>query len=79
VPDKFTSMSLERFCKHSGKVDLESKDNVKRFLHRMIRNIDSYDYFEKNDAQKLYNKTCSSGISLAQLIYLLMMEQEPDF
>jgi hypothetical protein len=36
----------------------------------MIRNIDSYYYFEKNDAQKLYNKTCSSGIKFSSA-YLL--------
>ncbi len=36
----FSSESLK---KASDKVDPESKDNVKRFLQRMIRNIDSYD------------------------------------
>jgi len=35
--------SAQSFCKYSDKVDPEAKDNVKRFLHRMIRNIDSYD------------------------------------
>lgn len=35
--------SAQSFCKYSDKVDPESKDNVKRFLQRMIRNIDSYD------------------------------------
>jgi hypothetical protein len=35
--------SVQSFCKYSDKVDPESKDNVKRFLQRMIRNIDSYD------------------------------------
>jgi hypothetical protein len=35
--------SSQSFCKYSDKVDPEAKDNVKRFLQRMIRNIDSYD------------------------------------
>ena len=35
--------SPQSFCKFSDKVDPEAKDNVKRFLQRMIRNIDSYD------------------------------------
>jgi hypothetical protein len=35
--------SAHSFCKYSDKVDPESKDNVKRFLQKMIRNIDSYD------------------------------------
>lgn len=35
--------SAQSFCKYSDKVDPETKDNVKRFLQRMIRNIDSYD------------------------------------
>jgi hypothetical protein len=35
--------SAESFTKYSDKVDREAKDNVKRFLMRMIRNIDSYD------------------------------------
>ena len=35
--------SVQSFCKYSDKVDPEAKDNVKRFLLRMIRNIDSYD------------------------------------
>lgn len=35
--------SVQSFCKYSDKVDPEAKDNVKRFLQRMIRNIDSYD------------------------------------
>ena len=35
--------SPESLKKASDKVDPESKDNVKRFLQRMIRNIDSYD------------------------------------
>ncbi|HTM92161.1 MAG TPA: hypothetical protein VL095_07080, partial [Flavisolibacter sp.] len=35
--------SAQSFCKYSDKVDPEAKDNVKRFLQRMIRNIDSYD------------------------------------
>ena len=35
--------SAQSFTKYSDKVDPESKDNVKRFLQRMIRNIDSYD------------------------------------
>jgi hypothetical protein len=29
--------------KYSDKVDPESKDNVRRFLQKMIRNVDSYD------------------------------------
>ena len=35
--------SAQSFRKYSDKVDPESKDNVKRFLQKMIRNIDSYD------------------------------------
>lgn len=35
--------SAQSFAKYSDKVDPESKDNVKRFLQRMIRNVDSYD------------------------------------
>ena len=35
--------SAQSFCKFSDKVDPETKDNVKRFLQKMIRNIDSYD------------------------------------
>lgn len=35
--------SAQSFCKYSDKVDPEAKDNVKRFLQKMIRNIDSYD------------------------------------
>jgi len=35
--------SPESLSKYSDKVDPETKDNVKRFLQRMIRNIDSYD------------------------------------
>jgi hypothetical protein len=35
--------SPQSFCKFSDKVDPESKENVKRFLQKMIRNIDSYD------------------------------------
>ena len=35
--------SAQSICKYSNKVDPEAKDNVKRFLQRMIRNIDSYD------------------------------------
>lgn len=35
--------SVQSFLKYSDKVDPESKDNVKRFLQKMIRNIDSYD------------------------------------
>lgn len=35
--------SAQSFCKFSDKVDLETKDNVKRFLQKMIRNIDSYE------------------------------------
>lgn len=34
--------SIESLQKCSDKVDFESKENVKRFLQRMIRNIDSY-------------------------------------
>jgi len=34
--------SAQSFIKYSDKVDPESKDTVKRFLQRMIRNIDSY-------------------------------------
>lgn len=36
----FSPQSLPKF---SDKVDPEAKENVKRFLQRMIRNIDSYD------------------------------------
>jgi hypothetical protein len=36
----FSSESLK---KASDKVDPEAKENVKRFLQKMIRNIDSYD------------------------------------
>ncbi len=35
--------SAQSFCKYSDKVDIEAKENVKRFLQKMIRNIDSYD------------------------------------
>ena len=35
--------SAESLKKASDKVDPESRENVKRFLQRMIRNIDSYD------------------------------------
>ena len=35
--------SSDSIYKCSDKVSPESKDNVKRFLQRMIRNIDSYD------------------------------------
>lgn len=35
--------SAQSFCKYSDKVDPEAKDNVRRFLQKMIRNIDSYD------------------------------------
>jgi hypothetical protein len=35
--------SAQSFSKYSDKVDPESKETVKRFLQRMIRNIDSYD------------------------------------
>lgn len=35
--------SAQSFCKFSDKVDPDTKDNVKRFLQKMIRNIDSYD------------------------------------
>ena len=35
--------SPQSFCKYSDKVDPESRDSVKRFLQKMIRNIDSYD------------------------------------
>jgi hypothetical protein len=35
--------SVQSICKYSDKVDHESRENVKRFLQKMIRNIDSYD------------------------------------
>jgi len=35
--------SAQSFCKYSDKVDPEARDNIKRFLQKMIRNIDSYD------------------------------------
>lgn len=35
--------SAESLCKYSDKVTPEVKENVKRFLQKMIRNIDSYD------------------------------------
>lgn len=35
--------SAQSFCKFSDKVDPETKDGVKRFLQKMIRNIDSYE------------------------------------
>lgn len=35
--------SPQSFTKFSDKVDPESKETVKRFLQKMIRNIDSYD------------------------------------
>ncbi|MES1221427.1 MAG: hypothetical protein ABUT20_38355 [Bacteroidota bacterium] len=35
--------SAESLAKYSDKVDPETKDNVKRFLQKMMRNIDSYD------------------------------------
>jgi hypothetical protein len=34
--------SVESLQKNSDKVDYESKENVKRFFQKMIRNIDSY-------------------------------------
>ena len=34
--------SAQSFCNYSDKVDPESKETLKRFLHRIIRNIDSY-------------------------------------
>ena len=34
--------SVESLQKNSDKVDYESKENLKRFLTKMIRNIDSY-------------------------------------
>jgi hypothetical protein len=34
--------SIESLQKNSDKVNYESKENVKRFLQKMIRNIDSY-------------------------------------
>jgi hypothetical protein len=35
--------SAQSLIKYSDKVDLVAKENVKRFLQKMIRNIDSYD------------------------------------
>ena len=35
--------SAQSMIKYSDKVDLMAKENVKRFLQKMIRNIDSYD------------------------------------
>ena len=35
--------SPESLSKYSDKVSPETKENVKRFLQRMMRNIDSYD------------------------------------
>ena len=35
--------SPDSLSKYSDKVDPETKENVKRFLMKMIRNIDSYD------------------------------------
>ena len=35
--------SAPSFCKYSDKVDPEAKDTVRRFLQRMLRNLDSYD------------------------------------
>jgi hypothetical protein len=35
--------SAQSFCKFSDKVDPEAKENVKRFLQKMIRNVDSYE------------------------------------
>jgi hypothetical protein len=35
--------SAQSFTRYSDKVDPEAKDTVKRFLMKMIRNIDSYD------------------------------------
>ena len=34
--------SVESLQKNSDKVDYEARENVKRFLQKMIRNIDSY-------------------------------------
>jgi hypothetical protein len=34
--------SVDSLQKNSDKVDYEAKENVKRFLQRMIRNVDSY-------------------------------------
>ncbi len=34
--------SAQSFCKYSDKVDPEAIDAVKRFLQKMIRNVDSY-------------------------------------
>jgi hypothetical protein len=35
--------SADSLSKYSDKVDPASKENIKRFLQKMIRNIDSYD------------------------------------
>ncbi len=35
--------SAQSLIKYSDKVDLMAKENVKRFLQKMIRNIESYD------------------------------------
>jgi hypothetical protein len=35
--------SAQGFTKYSDKVDPEAKDTVKRFLQKMIRNVESYD------------------------------------
>jgi hypothetical protein len=35
--------SAQSFTKYSDKVDPEAKDTVKRFLQKMIRNVESYD------------------------------------
>lgn len=35
--------SAQSFCKYSDKVDPDAKETVKRFLLKMIRNIESYD------------------------------------
>lgn len=35
--------SVQSLVKYSDKVDFETKDSIKRFLQKMIRNIDSYD------------------------------------
>lgn len=35
--------SAESLCKYSDKVTPEVKEDVKRFLHKMIRNVESYD------------------------------------
>jgi hypothetical protein len=42
INNKRSGFSIDSLQKNSDKINYEAKDNVKRFLQKMIRNIDSY-------------------------------------